>query len=336
MGNDNFPIAEDIKKVYESLPLLNCVNFSNVMGIRSKHFFGELTGRCPELQEIVFNDKLHNYSISPRIVGFPIHGCTLFKDFLRVHGTNLVSLVFSNLYLMATVDLFSTIGNSCPNLEVLKVENVDHDDTVSFPTVQMQSHCPKLRILCLGYPVIIANQARVTGFINLEIFKNPSKLNFLFPRCSVDAVIFESQKLKELDISKCVFTKSNCLHPVNYSHLESLNISSGIVYDVACFTEVMQKWSDSLKVLDVSNMTDVSLNDVFQSVILDGGLANLTTLNLKGTSVTIPTVKLIVENCPQLHVLNLEFCFELEEFSSKYEGETAILRLCSRLISFGY
>ncbi|CAL1290861.1 unnamed protein product [Larinioides sclopetarius] len=309
--NGNVSIPKEIRKMYENLPKLNCVNFSNVMGLRSKQFFVQLASKCPEVQEIIFNDKLHNYKICPWIIG-------LFKDFLRVRGTNLVSLVFSNLYLRSSIDLFSTIGNSCPNLEVLKVESY-HDCTITFPTTQMQSLCPKLRVLCLGYPVTVTNHACVVGFKNLEIFRNPSKLNFLFPRCSVDAVIFESQELKELDISKCVFVKSNCLHPVNYSHLQNLNISSGIVYDIACFIEVIQKWSNSLKVLDASNMTDLSLNDMLQTVILDGGLTNLTTLNLKQTSITIPTMKLIVKNCLQLDVLNLEFCSELEEFSSKYE-----------------
>ncbi|GFQ89394.1 hypothetical protein TNCT_386031 [Trichonephila clavata] len=321
---------EDLKLIYSNLPNVRCINFSNVRNElqRTKCFFiSELQNHCLKLNEIIINEQstCHNCVLKT----------SLFNDFIDFRGPKLVSLDFSNLCVSNVKGLFLIIASSCRNLEHLKVQNLSPESTSKFfPIEIMQEGLKKLQVLCLGSPVILKSNKslKTNGFPALEIFTHPSRCNLYIHDFCFKRLLMKSPNLKILDIRGCMLLTVEALCALPTSNLERLYVSYTKLYTSLNFMEVLRKWGHSLEVLDFSKLKGSIINDHFTSVISSGNLRNLESLYISNTSVTISTVRLIIENCPKLNFLQLESCRELDRGCKRaHQGKIALKKLLSKL-----
>ncbi|GFT77934.1 hypothetical protein TNCV_788581 [Trichonephila clavipes] len=288
------PKLKDVKLIYQNMPEVKTVNFSNVMKTECYQmkipfsFISELVVYCPKLQEIILNDANPCHENVPSRL--------MFKGFFTLRGSDLTSLDFSNSYGYSFLELFNIIGSTCPNLEQLKAyhlrKNYEHP---FFSIDHMQNGLPKLKVLCLGYPVQFeCNHLKTTdGFPELTTFSHPC---FEDGRHELDQMKFKkllmkSSHLKELDIQGCSFISAHCLYSLPTANLEKLCVSNTELCLSDDFNNVLQRWSHSLIELDVSLQQDSTINDCLMSFASSGSLKNLVSLYLYNTAVTMSTVK---------------------------------------------
>ncbi|CAL1284653.1 unnamed protein product [Larinioides sclopetarius] len=319
--------SSQLQLIYKNLPRLKCINFSNVVEEIGKEkwiFFSELFNHCPHLREIIF---LETHLLNPP--KFPFRN--LFENFLKIRGSNLISLDFSNLTITTLRELCITVASSCPNLECLKAQNL-HGGNLSFPIQYMQKGLKKLKILRLGHPVWLQSCSSVTtsGFPSLDTFTHPSKNDCILGDLHFQKLLMESTDLKVLDIRGCVLLTSAALCSLPANNLERLYVSNTKLYELHEFAEVLKKWGHSLIALDVSKMKGNCINNLFKSLISLGCLQNLESLELNNTQVSPSTVKVIIHNCPKLNFLQLESCRSFGRGRKRaYHGLAEIKQLLS-------
>ncbi|XP_055939482.1 F-box/LRR-repeat protein 6-like [Argiope bruennichi] len=296
--------SSEVQLIYENLPRLKFINFSKVteqVGKEEWKFLSELTNHCPNLCDIIF---LETHSLYPPKLPFK-----LFQNFLNVRGSNLISLDISNLSILSFRDLFITVAASCPNLECLKAQNL-RGGSNSFPIQYMQNGLKKLKVLRLGHPILMQNCSSVStsGFPHLDTFTHASKNDCFIEDLHLRKLLMKSPDLKVLDIRGCVLLTSTVLCSLPANNLERLYVSNTRLYELHGFANVLKKWGHSLVALDVSKMKGSCINHLFQSLVSLDSLKNLESLDLNNTVVTVSTVKLIIQNCPNLNFLQLESC----------------------------
>ncbi|GFY50513.1 f-box domain-containing protein [Trichonephila inaurata madagascariensis] len=326
------PKLKDVKLIYQNMPEVKTVNLSNVAKTECFQmktpfsFISELVVYCPKLQEIILNDA------NPCHETVPSH--LMFKGFFTLRGSDLISLDFSNSQGYSFLELFNIIGSTCPNLEQLVAYNLRKNyGHPIFNIEHMQNGLPKLKVLCLEYPVQFEyDRSKTTdGFPELTTFTYPcieedgSKelIQMKFKK-----LLMKSPCLKELDIQGCSMISAHSLYSLPTSNLEKLCVSNTELCLYDDFYNALQRWSHSLIELDVSLEQDSAINDSLMSFALSGSLKNLVSLYLYNTAVTMPTVKVIIENCPKLNYLQLESCPDLmEQLRRAHKGEGAIKKL---------
>ncbi|GBL76270.1 hypothetical protein AVEN_234524-1 [Araneus ventricosus] len=316
--------SSELQLIYENLPRLKCIDFTNVIEEVGKGkwiFFSELFNHCPHLCEIIF---LETHSLNPPKLPF-----RLFESFLKIRGSNLISLDFSNLTVLHFRELCNAVASSCPNLECLKAQNL-HGANHSFPIQYMQKGLKKLKRLRLGHPVWMqnCNSVNTSGFPNLDTFTHPSNNDCILTDLHLQKLLMKSPDLKVLDIRGCVLLTSAALCSLPANYLERLYVSNTRLYELQEFADVLKKWGHSLIALDVSKMKGSCINNLFNSLISLGSLKNLESLELNNTLVTTSTVKLIIHNCPKLNFIQLESCRSFGRGHKRaYYGQTEIKQL---------
>ncbi|GIZ01618.1 f-box domain-containing protein [Caerostris extrusa] len=162
---ENLLMKSELNLIYHNLPRLKSIDFTFVIEdfIKTEQclFLSELSDKCPDLKKIVLFDFC--------CADYPQVATNHFDKFLIAHGFTLTCIDFSNV-LLAGENLFFNIGSTCPNLEQLKALNLSKDSSlIVFPVEHMQESLPKLKELCLGYPIklhIRKNLKAVYNFFN--------------------------------------------------------------------------------------------------------------------------------------------------------------------------
>lgn len=321
---------DDLKSIYSNLPKVKCINFSNAIKQLEKrqcNFISDLHNQCPNLNEIIFNERSasNEYKLSHK----------LFENFIDFRGLKLVSLDFSNIHLVGVKNLFVCIAKSCRNLEHLKAQNLHvQSGNNYFPIEIMQEGLKRLKTLCIGLPVILKSKSSLksNGFPTLEIFTHPSKCDFYTQDSCFKRLLEKSPNLKVLDIRGCMLLTVEALCSLSTSDLERLYVSQTKLYSSLDFIDVLKKWGHSLEALDISKLKGNVINDHFTSIISNCNLKNLESLDINNTAVTVSTVRLIIQNCLKLNFLQLESCRELYRgCKHAYRGKTALKELLLKL-----
>ncbi|GFS71736.1 f-box domain-containing protein [Nephila pilipes] len=326
---ENSSDSKDLKLIYQNMPAVKKVNFTNVLKkidqLECLCFFSDLVEYCPKLQEIILNEA------NPSLKSFAsVTSYYAFERFIYMRGSKLISLDFSNVSFEGILNLFSIIGSTCPNLERLKACNL-HSSLHIFPIEDIQNGLRKLKVLHLGFNVILAfiSTSLSPGFPELVTFSYPCIGNTqCISDLSFKKLLMKSPYLKELDIRGCSNVSAHSLCSLPAANLEKLYVS----YTKLClskdFDNVLQKWSHSLIELDISKQ-ESAINDCLLSFVSSGSFQTLVSLNVNNTLVKMSTVKVIIENCPKLNYLQLE---SGKDFARRtHRGKIAIQELLSRL-----
>ncbi|XP_033732270.1 F-box/LRR-repeat protein 6-like [Pecten maximus] len=218
-----------------------------------------------------------------------------------------------------------TALKKCPNLQLLDVSNVRFSsDFMAFDIEKFQHACPKMRVLRLANSKFRAPEAsrriqnESPGFPDLE------ELSLAVHTAKVGAglaihdnfyqrILKASCNLRLLDLRGLSQITTLGLASLPVTDLESLYLSmTSLASRNNNVDVVLHKWRHSLKVVDLSWNTfqDNVLDTAFEVYV---GLPTtskhkLRWINFAGTAVTLTTVKLLLDNCPDLEYINLSSC----------------------------
>ncbi|KAG8178471.1 hypothetical protein JTE90_024631 [Oedothorax gibbosus] len=298
------------KCIYSNMPRLKHIDLTNVcekLYHRKEHpVFTELDGLCPELCELVLSPP--DAHCKSKILG------VVFEKMMKIRGPHFVHLDFSSVNIYGLPNIFELVADNCPKIEELLAQNMKGNILLlRFNTGNMQKKCPKLKTLRLGFPITFVRNAYKdpVGFPDLEIFTHPIRDAYFFRSSDLETLLCRSPKLKILDVRGCVPMSFEVLNSLPATDLEQINLSWLNDLNYTGIIKIFQKWSHSLNIVDVSHIKDKAVNEMFSPQHLPNGLPNLEVLNVNNTSITVETLKVIIQQNPKLRYLNLESCHGL-------------------------
>ncbi|GFX30905.1 f-box domain-containing protein [Trichonephila clavipes] len=169
----------------------------------------------------------------------------------------------------------------CPNFKKLKACNLEAScERPIFPIEHMQNCLPKLKVLCLGYPIQLFYDSASTaeGSPELTIFTYHVPCHRVMKKIddkNFKKLLMKSPHLKELNIKGYPCISALNLYSLPTADLEKLNVAGTELYLSKNFGNVLQRWSHSLIESDVSYECDSRINDCLRSFASSGSLQNL-------------------------------------------------------------
>ncbi|CAN9503675.1 unnamed protein product [Ophioblennius macclurei] len=262
-------------------------------------------------------------------------------EYLEKHGDQIKQILLTHE--LKNLKLWLTISRGCcPNLELLevstKLDSKDCDLPICIPG--LQTACPKLKVFRL-LNVRPMNKSRTAtnslpGFPLLEeLSMATTSFSYVTDKFLWD-MLFSSTRLRLLDLRGCARITPHGLAVLPCPDLEALfwgqyfskHIGSSL--PKKGLHMVTQKWSKTLRELDVANQLfseedlDLAMSYLAQAADADA----MRSLNLSGTSVTQRTIRSIVGEMNSLAYLNLSSCRNLPRGAKRiYRGREDIRQL---------
>lgn len=203
------------------------------------------------------------------------------------------------------------------------------------PLEKLQEGCPKIRVLRVTNSQILLSHASLTaqcaspGFPELEelslagIEDDHTTSKFIDDN-GLERILKTSNRLRLLDVRGCTKITDSGLVRVPAWDLEHLFLSTCYVTRLnhSGLELIIQKWSHSLIEVDLAWSTATAPLDAAVMTLAEKGEESpLRTLDLRGSSVSLESVKAVLEKCPHIQSINLQSCRALPRGIKRlYEG----------------
>ncbi|XP_062870917.1 F-box/LRR-repeat protein 6 [Trichomycterus rosablanca] len=234
----------------------------------------------------------------------------------------------------------------CPELRVLEINTKLDSGFCPLPICMqaLQLGCPKLQILRLmnvnPVPKMIRNTPSSTpGFPMLEELCIASSSHSFMTDHDLLNILHGSPCLRVLDLRGCSRITATGLYALPCQDLECLywglyfNSSSMVVSNKGIHM-LTQKWSQTLRELDLTNQTfsEEDMEIAIGHLAYGPGAVSFRSLNLSGTKITSSALRLLVAQASNLEYLNLSSCRYLPRGLKRvYRGQEDIYDLLDKL-----
>uniref|UniRef100_A0A667YWU8 F-box and leucine-rich repeat protein 6 n=1 Tax=Myripristis murdjan TaxID=586833 RepID=A0A667YWU8_9TELE len=211
----------------------------------------------------------------------------------------------------------------CPDLELLEINTKLDSGYCQLPVcIQgLQSGCPKLKIFRMlnvipMHKVMRNGPDSTSGFPLLEeLCMATTSVSFMTDKDLRD-ILFGSTKLRVLDLRGCSRITPSGLATLPCVELECLFWGQYFNSKVALSSPkkglhmLTEKWSGTLQELDITNhiFTEEDLEIAMSYLAQSSNADSLRSLNLSGTKITAPVLRLLIGQSTGLNYLNLSSC----------------------------
>ncbi|CAL8293152.1 unnamed protein product [Merluccius merluccius] len=320
-----------VEVVSRSCPQLASLTLSYCTGM-TYEAFQSLAGNSPSLE-----------SINMQYSEFQVDGLA---HLLETNGSAIRQLLFThgprNDRLLAALS-----RGCCPDLELLEINTKLDSGFSQLPIgVQALQHgCPKLKTFRMLNVIPVHKAVRkglepALGFPLLEeLCMATTSVSFMSDR-DVWELLFGSPRLRVLDLRGCYQVTTLGLEVLPCGELECLFLGQYFNCKTARpsakkdLHKLTEKWSRSLRELDIANQLfseedlELAMGHLSQAADAD----TLRSLNLSGTRITPPALRLMVGQSTALSYLNLSSCRNLPRGLKRvYRGQEDICQLLDKL-----
>lgn len=320
-----------VKELSEHCPHLESVNLSNCSKLTSAAV-GALVDNCRSLRELdlsfISADGVSVQSL---------------KKVAEQLGANLTSLNVAGNNLKGFHLALNAIMEHCPNLEMLDISNTKFStDYLMLNVEKMHVGFPALRILRLanckvrGSNVTQRAQEESPGFVKLTQLScaTPGSASPMTrggaPDNLLQRLMHKAADLKLLDLRGCTSFNPDTLLASPALNLTQLYLSQSSITRYSDSLEpIVLKWGHSLKELDLA-WTCPATHYLASTVVALTEFSDcpLEHVNLAGTTVTLPSIELILEKLSELTSLDLTSCRALPRgIKSLHQGKRALQKL---------
>ncbi|XP_062342514.1 F-box/LRR-repeat protein 6 [Osmerus eperlanus] len=317
-----------LEVVSQSCPHLRSLKLSYCTGATTKAF-SSLGEHCHSLK-----------SINVQYSEFDMAGLV---SLLESHGSQIRQMLFT--YGPKNDRLLSAISRGCcPELELLEINTKLDSGYCQLPlSIQaLQRGCPKLqtfRMLNVTplYKTVRSGPECLLGFPLLEELCIATASFSVMKDQDLKNILYGSTKLRVLDLRGCYGISTAGLAALPCEKLECLYWGLYKVSLSSCKKDLhllTQKWSCTLQEMDLTNQLfseddmEISMGQLAQGP----GADSLHSLNLTGTKITIPALRLIISQATALNYLNLSSCRNLPRGLKRvYRGQEDIHQLLEKL-----
>jgi len=320
--------ANGLKLLADTCPQLKAINLSYCRVKTAGVLY--MINKCSSLAEIDLMSYGSTDVVTTKVIVQIISKCS----------GNLKSLNLSRNPLKGYGSVLKSLAVCCPNLECLDFsQNPNVCTPLRFDLEQLQHGCPKLRILRLVntniQPFRVSVQARneSPGFpelqeLNLGRTCTAAGLPVAHSSDVLRRLVKTSKKLKLLDLRGWSQLTCSDLESVPATDLADLYISGCPVTSISegeGIGIVASKWKHSLVELDISwNVSsDAAINMAIRKLAGTSATSKLEVIDLRGTRISLDSVKSVLKGCPMLQRLNLSSCRGLprgmkQEYCNEY------------------
>ncbi|CAB1447261.1 unnamed protein product [Pleuronectes platessa] len=267
-------------------------------------------------------------------------------EYLENHGSQIKQIWFTHG--LKNDRLLSTLTRGCcPELDLLEINpKLDSKDCELPICIQaLQAACPKLKTFRMlnvrPLHKTMRNGADSTsGFPLLEeLCIATTSYSYMSDKNLLD-ILYGSTKLRVLDLRGCSRITPSGLAALPCPELECLFWGQYFSSHTALSSQkrglhmVTQKWSQTLKELDIANQLFVEEDlEIAMSYLAQATEADtLRSLNLSGTRITSPALRAVVGRLTSLNYLNLSSCRYLPRGVKRlYRGQEDIHQLLDKL-----
>ncbi|XP_026155369.1 F-box/LRR-repeat protein 6 isoform X2 [Mastacembelus armatus] len=326
----------------------NNVNYAvEVMSQSCPHLCSLTLSYCTGLTVEAFHSLgLHSrslQSINLQHSEFQVEGLL---EYLENHGSQIKQIWFTHGQKYDRLLTAITRGY-CPDLELLEVNTkLDSKDCELPVCIQaLQTACPKLKTFRMlnvrpRHKAIRTGADSTSGFPLLEeLCIATTSFSYLTDKDLWD-ILFGSTRLRVLDLRGCSRITPSGLSALPCLELECLfwgqyfSSHIGLSPPKKGLHMVTQKWSHTLQQLDIANQLfteedlEIAMSYLAQATEAD----TLRSLNLSGTRITPPALRLVIGQKTALSYLNLSSCRYLPRGVKRiYRGLEDIRQLLDKL-----
>lgn len=317
-----------VEVVSQSCPHLQSLKLSYCTGLTTKSF-QSLGENCRSLK-----------SINVQHSELQVEG---FVSFLESHGSQIQQILFThgpkNDRLLAAIS-----RGCCPELELLEINTKLDSGYSQLPICiqALQNGCPKLQTFRMlnvtPLNKVVRNGPECTaGFPLLEELCIATASWSTMRDQDLKNILYGSPKLRVLDLRGCYGITTAGLAALPCEELECLfwglyvGNSSSSKKGLHLLT---QKWSGTLRELDLTNQlfSEEDMEIAVGHLATGTGADSLCSLNLSGTKITIPALRLIIGQASALNYLNLSSCRDIPRGLKRvYRGQRDIRQLLDKL-----
>ncbi|KAJ8000287.1 hypothetical protein DPEC_G00203270 [Dallia pectoralis] len=321
-----------VEVVSQSCPHLRSLKLAYCTGVTEKAF-QSLSSSCQSLDRI--NVQYSEIQVEGLVAFLESHGSHI-REILFTHGPR-------NDRLLTAIS-----RGCCPELQLLEI-NTKLDSgycQLAICIQALQNACPKLQTFRMLNVIPMPKMSRsgsgsTSGFPLLEeLCMATTAVSFMTDQ-DLTKILYNSPKLRVLDLRGCSRVTAAGLSALPCQELKclfwGLYFSSNVTVSLSKkgLNLLAQKWSRTLKELDLANQLfceedmEIAMGYLAQGSGADGVLSSL---NLSGTKVTTPALRLIIGQSTSLDYLNLSSCRYLPRGLKKlYRGQQEILQLLEKL-----
>ncbi|XP_071391784.1 F-box/LRR-repeat protein 6 [Centroberyx affinis] len=320
-----------VEVVSQSCPHLRSLTLSYCTGVTEKTF-QSLGGNSRSLESI--NVQYSEFQ-AEGLVAFLESSGSQIRQILFTHGPK-------NDRLLAAIS-----RGCCPDLELLEINTKLDSGYCQLPIcIQgLQSGCPKLKTFRMlnvipMHKVMRNGPDSTSGFPLLEeLCMATTSVSFMTDKDLRD-ILFGSTKLRVLDLRGCSRITPSGLATLPCVELECLFWGQYFNSKVALSSPkkglhmLTEKWSGTLQQLDITNhlFTEEDLEIAMSYLAQATNAESLRSLNLSGTKITPPALRLVIGQLTALSYLNLSSCRYLPRGLKRvYRGQEDIRQLLDKL-----
>ncbi|XP_064840004.1 LOW QUALITY PROTEIN: F-box/LRR-repeat protein 6 [Oncorhynchus masou masou] len=320
-----------VEVLSQSCPHLRSLKLSYCTGVTEKAF-QSLSGSCRSLDRI--NVQYSEIQVEGLVTFLESYGSQL-RQILFTHGPR-------NDRLLTAIS-----RGCCPELQLLEINTKLDSGYCQLPICiqALQNGCPKLQTFrmlnVIPMPKMTRNGSGSTsGFPLLEeLCMATTAVSFMTDQ-DLTKIVYDSPKLRVLDLRGCSRITAAGLSSLPCEELEclywGLYFSSNVTVSLSKkgIHLLTQKWSGTLQELDLANQlfSEEDMEIAMGHLAQRTGENPLRSLNLSGTKVTTPALRLVIGQSTALNYLNLSSCRYLPRGLKKlYRGQEEIHQLLDKL-----
>lgn len=297
-----------------------------------------LADHCPNLTSIDLSGVSKRYSSQYS----PVSPASL-KHLVSRCGKNLARLILAENEVAAMTSVLNAISESCPRLEELDISNLTvlGGSLVLF-LEELQHGCPSLRILrAANTPlslstVSLIKQAQSPGFQELEELSIALESDYQsgLSDSGLERITKASCKLKLLDVRGCRNISVSGLVHVPAWDIQHLYLAQSAAARMSNLELVLQKWSHSLEVVDLSwANNEEAINQAIETLATSENGCSIRILDLSGSAISYSTIKTLLSKCSLLRTLNLQSCRSLPRGMKRLYSNEDLFRLHSDILA---
>ncbi|RWS26863.1 F-box/LRR-repeat protein 6-like protein, partial [Leptotrombidium deliense] len=312
-----------------------CAPSLNEIILRECHAIGAeclqlLAEKCSALESIDLSRTSYSNLPSPKPRALIMEKSNVvqvssLKPFLSTCGNRLKQLNLAENKLISFTSITSAIMTHCPNLRLLDLSNIETSSSAVIDVPKLQQSCPLLRVLRLASITLKASSSSQYSFTKLEELSIPVKTATVGHSDSVIyALTRTAENLTLLDIRGSSEVSVSCLVKIPAWNLQHLSISNCqrlctpdlelvfrkvFIYFGPLYSKLLlAQWKNTLVDVDISwNNNDTSVNASLDALCSEDGSV-LKHMNLRGSSVSLPTLKKMFKCCTKLEFVDLQSC----------------------------
>uniref|UniRef100_A0A3P8TJW5 F-box domain-containing protein n=1 Tax=Amphiprion percula TaxID=161767 RepID=A0A3P8TJW5_AMPPE len=320
-----------LETVSQFCPHLRSVKLSHCHGVTAKGFTSL---------------GLHSRSLQSLNLQYSEFNVIGLLDYLEDHGSQIKQILFTH-GLKNDRLLTAITRGCCPDLELLEVNTeLDSKDCELPVCIQaLQISCPKLKTFRMlnvrpRHKAMRTGTDLPSGFPLLEeLCIATTHYSYMRDKDLLD-ILFDSPKLRVLDLRGCLRITPAGLAMLPCLELECLfwgqyfsrHLSTSPVRGLHMVT---QKWSQTLRQLDIANHPfpeedlELAMSHLAQATEAD----RLHSLNLSGTKITPQALRSVIGQATALDYLNLSSCRYLPRGAKRiYRGQEDVRQLLNKLV----